>query len=309
MRKYIALTGIFALLFCGAGQAVAALTTTGLTLEDAGNGVINVIAADTTDLYGVAFTIVYDSALLNDPEIESDYFPTFTAMSGDTVNYPGITDVTSVEGYASPVVTNTVSISGAGYDKGVRIAAADAISHPGSNVTIFTLTFTAKEENAGAAVSLIQTSITNPDAGYPTETAIDPLIGYDTAEDSYGPILAGSLPTLNGFSPPAGSTFNLDVDGDGYAVATDGALLYYYFINRNDLIEQVKSGPKTLSEIQDYIAGGLSMLDVDDDGFTVATDAALIYYDFINRPDLIELVKSGPRSLSEIKAYIGTLMP
>lgn len=213
MKKMMSIIVAMAAVLLVSGNAMAAVT---LDLVNKGNGVVDVVASDTGNLYGVAFTVGYNSAHVNKPTVESAYFATFSDMDADDVGYPGIVEGSDglsggmVSGYDAPVVENVAT------GTGLRLAAAAAKATAGTNVTIFTLTFTPVTAPISTTITLIPTTITNAAAGYATATQIDPAVGMSgtsfTVEEDVATLQTDAPKVTITLDPP---DIVGDLDGNG----------------------------------------------------------------------------------------------
>jgi len=197
-----------------------------LTVEDktgAGTIDVDITVSDPVGIAGAAFTITYDPDVLEISRVRSRFFDTFAEQFVGT-SASGLTSV-PVDGttYDQPLISNDVA--GAGM---MRIAAARAVAEDNSsNDTLFTLSVTLKEGMALGtypdAISIVQTELSNTDAGYSSAgEAIPYLIGAIADET----VLADAFPEIAVDQiDPGDLTYLLqilgDVDGLGSVEITD----------------------------------------------------------------------------------------
>lgn len=205
---------------------------------------VNIQVDDASEIAGASFTVNFDEGLdlVSDNPITSDFFETFfqqglTSSESEFVTVPG-----DSKEYYSPLVDNPQTSS-------VLIAAARIDNGSGTNVSIFTLNFTA--DPGVYSVSISQTELTNTDAGYCQTTCPEPipyLVGINgTTYPSYNSIatVGGTVEVLS-FGDSDGDniddnweelyfpgdtgtlTASGDYDGDGYSD-------YQEYLNRNEL--------------------------------------------------------------------------
>ncbi|MEE4359322.1 MAG: hypothetical protein V2I97_22820, partial [Desulfococcaceae bacterium] len=170
MKKLFILTVMVMALFFSANAAYAVT----LIFEDNGNGTVDIMADDSSQVLGAAFTVEYNSDILALTDVDSTYFGTFVQQFPELVNAAdkkGMDASGNVDGFPAPIVENNLTGK-------VKIAAACHTANA-ANKKLFTLTFALKSgaTSAPSTIRIVPTEMESTVGGYAVGDKIDPLIG------------------------------------------------------------------------------------------------------------------------------------
>lgn len=184
-----------------AGAAVKTLSVSSATGVQGERVTVNVVLNDAASTAGAAFTILYNKTSLTLLKVESTFFGTFAAQN-ITPTQIVVDNIT----YNGPVLYNANTIT-----TGSLFAAARKDNGSGTNVTIFTLTFTIAASAAAGShvIAVTDSTIKNTAAGYSASGEKIPLlVGINGTS-----FVSHTVPTKN----PGTITVQAfaDTDGDG----------------------------------------------------------------------------------------------
>lgn len=179
--------------FLGSGAfAAPKLTVESASIAPGYSGTFNITADNAAGITGAAFTLVYDTEML-DITVTSDFFQTFTEQGFGPAE--GLDANGRVDGYDSPLVTNEVS------GKGMLIAAANAgPAAEGTDIVLFTLNVGVSETaKAGEsyAISIVPTTLNNPAAGYDSAGEQIDLLIEAKADGTFASLLTAEEAAAN----------------------------------------------------------------------------------------------------------------
>ncbi|WP_136808907.1 hypothetical protein [Desulfosediminicola flagellatus] len=193
-------------------KTLSLVSTTGqskITVNEGDPIAIEVRIDNASIVAGASFTVTYDTANLALTSVDSSFFGTFVSQNIPTPSGQGYVTVDNKD-YDRPIVDNTVSGLQSSVTTGSMLAAAKVENGTGLNVKLFTLNFTLTGSPGTYPVSIIQSKISNTDAGYSADGEFIPfLVGIGTS----GTYPAHSVSTVN----PASLVISpaiLDADGD-----------------------------------------------------------------------------------------------
>lgn len=163
---------------------------------------------DASTIAGASFTVTYDTASLSLSSVNSSFFGTFINQSIPTPSNQGYVTVDS-KNYYSPLVENPVSNLSGIVTTGSMIAAARVDNGAGINATLFTLQFNLIGSAGTYPVSIVQSKISNTNAGYSASGELIPFLVGIGPSDTYP---AHTVSTVNAASIVIAF---VDSDGDG----------------------------------------------------------------------------------------------
>jgi len=299
---------------------------------------VNVKVDNTAQLAGAAFTVGYDTSVLElistDDKITSSFFDTFANQFAGKPCSPNCP--TDADGVDQPLVSNTVTDPAKLPGTGTRLAAArvEPEAAPTSNTTIVSLKlkFIKGAAVAGTSypISIKPTYLDNAAAGYTTGQYIPLLVGYAAgAQVEFPTLLERADGTAENTVPVLAEepTWNLDIDGNNKAEAyKDGILVMRYLLDypntKGDAwingAYDASGSRNTSAAIKDYIANNIAFLDIDGNNKVEAyKDGILVMRYLLDYPNTKgdawingAYDASGSRNTSAaIKDYILSIMP
>jgi len=180
LKKTTIICAVIAIMSMAASNvfAVDPVDITVGTVDGVSTAKVSITVTDPTGIAGAAFTLSYDTDILEITDVGSTFFDTFANQFAGTdadtsVPVGGTT-------YYQPLLTNPVS------GTGMRIAAARSEAAEASDSsTLFTLTVALKEsgeKDIKYTIGISQTTLTNTAAGYSASGETIPyLIGADAS--------------------------------------------------------------------------------------------------------------------------------